>query len=243
LDLRWEVPDDAVDFIGGSELGSVAHWILARWDMKEDTLRSWLDEDDVARRMPAVLRDAWRDGRNKEALRGWLTALAASDEGRSLASVARDGALKRESAFCALLKMSAPSPSCTDAYAEGLRLVGAMDVLWRREGSWHVRDYKITMSDNAPDELYRAQLAFYALVIKLLAERWRLPFDGVDVGLVFLREGGRVDSTRRFSRDGDWTAMTDRIIDAARGAAGGPWIPKRENCRRCPWRVKCPKRG
>ena len=126
--------------------------------------------------------------------------------------------------------------------SSSIRLVGAMDVLWRDGGHWRVRDYKITLSDNAPDELYRAQLAFYALVVKLLAQRWNLPFDGVDVGLIFLREGGRVGSTCFFPRDGDWSAMTDRIVAAARGAACGPWVPKRENCRRCPWRVKCPRR-
>ena len=238
LNLRWETPDDA-DSIGGSELGSVAHWILARWDMKEDTLHSWLDGENVARRMPSVLRDTWRNDRNKEALRGWLTTFAASSEGQSLALAARNGILKRENAFCALLKMSDPCLPHTG----NLRLVGAMDVLWRDEGHWHIRDYKITLSDNAPDELYRAQLAFYALAVKVLAERWNLPFDGVDVGLIFLREGGRVDSTRRFLRDGDWSVMADRIATAARSAATGHWIPRRENCRRCPWRVKCPKRG
>jgi len=204
--------------------------------MNEETLHSWLDGKDIARRIPVVLRDAWRDVRNKEVLRGWLAAFAAAGEGRSLALIARDGALKRESAFCAVLEIP-------ESYTNALRLVGAMDVLWRNEGHWHIRDYKITLADNAPDELYRAQLAFYALAVKILAERQNLPFDEVDVGLIFLREGGRVDSTRSLSQDSDWAAMTDRIMTAARSAAVGPWIPRRENCRRCPWRAKCPKRG
>jgi len=238
LDLRWEIPDSddgAVDAIGGSELGSAAHWILARWDMEEGTLSSWLDGEGIARRMPAVLRDTWRDGKNKEALRAWLSAFAVSGEGRALALAARDGLLRRESAFCAILK--------TPGQVDGIRLAGAMDVLWRNEGHWHIRDYKITLSDNAPDELYRAQLAFYALAVKILAEQRNMPFDDVDVGLIFLREGGLVDSTRSFSRDSDWAAMADRVMTAARGSAVGPWIPRRENCRRCPWRTKCPKRG
>ena len=236
LDLRWEIPDDdASDAIGGSELGSAAHWILARWDMKEATLSSWLDDESVARRMPTVLRDAWRDGRNKEALRGWLSAFAASGEGQSLALAAQEGTLKRESAFCAILK--------PHGQAGGIRLAGAMDVLWRNGGHWHIRDYKITLSDNAPDELYRAQLAFYALAVKILAGQGNMPFDEVDVGLIFLREGGLVDSTRSFSLSSDWATMSERVMTAARGAASGPWIPGRENCRRCPWRVKCPKRG
>jgi hypothetical protein len=117
-----------------------------------------------------------------------------------------------------------------------------MDAVWREEGFWRVRDYKITLSDNAPAELYRAQLAFYALVVKLLTERLSLPFDGVDVGLIFLREGGRLGDTKNFPQNGDWTAIRSQISAAARAAAQGPWVPRREHCRRCPWRLKCPKR-
>jgi len=182
--------------------------------------------------MPTGLRDTWRAARNKEALREWLCAFATSEEGRALASAARDGTLNRESSFRVILKMPGQS----------ICLAGAMDVLWRDGANWHIRDYKITLSDNAPDELYSAQLAFYALAVKNLAARSKLPFDEVDVGLIFLREGGRVDSTRRFSCNSDWGAMTEIVMSAARGAAAGPWIPRLENCRRCPWRLKCPKR-
>jgi hypothetical protein len=124
-----------------------------------------------------------------------------------------------------------------------------------------VRDYKITLSDNAPSELYRAQLAFYALATKLLAERENerdndfsdpdpdtppvpfegVPFEGVDVGLIFLREGGLLGDTRQFRAEDDWAAIRERVLSAARAAAQGPWIPRRDRCRRCPWRARCPK--
>ncbi|MDR1977856.1 MAG: UvrD-helicase domain-containing protein [Synergistaceae bacterium] len=233
LDLRWEIPD--ADAVGGSELGSIAHWILSRWDMREETLHQWLDNPTVELRLAATLRRTWRDAENREALRGWLTAFSLSEEGRSLANAARIGTLRRESPFCVMI----------DA-ANGLstlRLVGATDVLWRDDGFWHVRDYKITLSDNAPAELYRAQLTFYALVVKLLTERSPLPFDGVDVGLIFLREGGRLGDAKSLPQDEDWETLRNQVVAAARAAAQGPWIPRREHCRRCPWRLKCPQRG
>jgi ATP-dependent exoDNAse (exonuclease V) beta subunit len=242
LDLRWEIPDglagDDGSAIGGAELGTLAHWILARWDMRSGTLGDWLDEDapGAARFLPAVLRDVWRNEKNRDALREWLSAFSLSAEGRALAAALRAGSLRREGAFRAALGEA--------------RLVGAVDVLWRDGGLWHVRDYKITLSDNAPAELYQAQLAFYALAVKLMADRENLragaqpvPFEGVDVGLIFLREGGRLGDTRLFRAEDDWAAMREQVTSAARAAAQGPWLPRRDRCRRCPWRAQCPKRN
>ncbi|MDR2175982.1 MAG: UvrD-helicase domain-containing protein [Synergistaceae bacterium] len=240
LDLRWEVPDalDEEEGAGGPEVGTLAHWILARWDMREETLGEWLDEDGprAARLLPAALRGVWKDAKNRDALRGWLAAFSLSEEGRVLAGALKNGVLCREGAFCVTLG--------------GVRLVGATDVLWRDGGLWHVRDYKITLSDSAPAELYRAQLAFYALTTKLLAERGDPAraehserFEGVDVGLIFLREGGLLGDTRRFRAEDDWPAMQEQVLSAARAAAQGPWLPRRDRCRRCPWRARCPKRG
>lgn len=229
LDLRWEMPDGEGDAPGGSLLGTLAHWILAQWNMKEETLGSWLDDPNAALRLPAYLRDTWRENENREALRTWLGDLARSDEGRAVREAAQNDTLRREASFCAL--------------ADDLCLVGAIDALRRDTGGWwSVRDYKITLSDNAPEELYRAQLGFYALVVKLLAEKQELPFEGVDVGLVFLREGGRLGETRHFPRDNDWAGMQKQVWEAARTAAQGPWIPRREHCRFCPWKKDCPER-
>jgi ATP-dependent exoDNAse (exonuclease V) beta subunit len=239
LDLRWEVPD--ADSVGGSELGSIAHWILSRWDMREETLRDWLDNATVELRLSTALRETWRNAENRKALLGWFTDFSRSDEGRSLADAIQKGTLRRESPFCMAIDAANDAPD--EGRGSPVRLVGATDVVWREEGRWHVRDYKITLSDNAPAELYRAQLAFYALVVKLLTERLSLPFDGVDVGLIFLREGGRLGDTKNFPGDGDWAAMQSQIAAVARAAARGPWIPHHERCHRCPWRLKCPKRA
>jgi hypothetical protein len=237
LDLRWEIPDADAGAIGGSELGSIAHWILSRWDMREETLRNWLDNATVEPRLSPALRGTWRNAENREALREWLTGFSRSGEGRSLAEAVQKNTLRRESPFRVTIDATKDIRGSST-----VRLVGATDVMWEEEGFWHVRDYKITLSDNAPAELYHAQLAFYALVVKLLAERPPLPFDGVDVGLIFLREGGRLGDTRNFPQDEDWTAARNQIAAAARAAAQGPWVPRREHCHRCPWRLKCPKR-
>jgi ATP-dependent exoDNAse (exonuclease V) beta subunit len=232
LDLRWEIPD--ADALGGSELGSIAHWILSRWDMREETLRGWLDNATLALRLPPTLRRTWRNSENREALGQWLAGFSRSPEGQSLADAIHEGVLRREKPFCMTL--------ATGNGGSPVRLVGAMDAVWREEGFWHVRDYKITLSDNAPAELYRAQLAFYALVVKLLAGHLSLPFHGVDVGLIFLREGGKLGDMKNFPENGDWTAAQDQVSAAARAAAQGPWVPRHEHCHRCPWRLKCPKR-
>jgi ATP-dependent exoDNAse (exonuclease V) beta subunit len=224
LDPRWEIPDEDDEAVGGSELGSLAHWILARWNLREETLGDWVSEA-LTLRLPPALRDAWRSAKNRRTLSGWLAAFARSDEGRALAEAAGQAAFfRRESAFRVTLSDEEGKTS----------LVGAMDVLWRDSGLWRVRDYKITLSDNAPAELYRAQLAFYALAVKLLTQRRGLPFEGVDVGLIFLREGGRLDDPS----PPDWT--TSQVQEVARAAAQGPWPPNRENCPRCPWRGACP---
>ncbi|MDR1875981.1 MAG: UvrD-helicase domain-containing protein [Synergistaceae bacterium] len=235
LDLRWESPDAPDDVPGGSLLGTLAHHILAGWDMNPESLDAWLDDSATAGRTPAVvlrlpafLRDTWRDARNRATLKSWLGDFSRSGEGQALTEAARNDVLQRESAFCVSLG--------------DLDLVGAIDALWREDGQWHVRDYKITLSDNAPGELYRAQLGFYALVVKLLAEKRELPFEGVDVGLVFLREGGRPGDARSFGKDDDWTTMETQIQAAAQIAAQGPWVPRREHCRFCPWKKGCENR-
>ncbi|GHS95795.1 exodeoxyribonuclease V [Synergistales bacterium] len=243
VDLRWEIPEEHTDgggHVGGSELGLLAHWILARWDMRVETLSKWLGEQStVLQILPSELRDTWRGAKNKKTLEEWLVSFAASGEGHAISSALARGELLRENAFSLPLTM-----------AEGeahIKLVGATDAIWKEGTRWHVRDYKITTQNNAPAELYRSQLAFYALATRLMC-RDDANFGGVDVALVFLREGGEIGERKTFGANGagdelesEFDALRNQVGDAARGAALGPWVPMREHCRSCPWRKKCPK--
>ena len=258
LDLRWEIPDEAVggtgdaENAGGADLGTLAHWILARWPSdcpmpgERDTLSWWLSDPRVPKRLPANLREIWRDPGSREALADWLHRFEDSEAGAEIGGALRTGRARREAGFRVRVGGS------------GLPLVGAMDVIWRSTGAaglWHVRDYKITLPSGAPDELYRSQLAFYALAVRELAERasekdaeggktglTKQKFEAVDVGLIFLREGGLIGSRRSFPRDFEWDGLRARVLEAARGAALGDWPARTDRCRECPWAGNCPGR-
>ena len=72
LDLRWEIPDEAAggtgdaESAGGADLGTLAHWILARWPSdrpmpgERDSLSWWLSDPRVPQRLPANLREIGR---------------------------------------------------------------------------------------------------------------------------------------------------------------------------------------
>ena len=258
LDLRWEIPDEAVggtgdaESVGGADLGTLAHWILARWPSdrpmpgERDALSWWLSDPRVPKRLPANLREIWRDPGSREALADWLHRFKDSEAGAEIGGALRTGRARREAGFRVRVGGS------------GLPLVGAMDVIWRSTGAaglWHVRDYKITLPSGAPDELYRSQLAFYALAVRELAERasekgagggktglTKQNFEAVDVGLIFLREGGLIGSRRSFPRDFEWDGLRSRVLEAARGAALGDWPARTDRCRECPWAGNCPGR-
>ncbi|MDO4787068.1 MAG: UvrD-helicase domain-containing protein [Fretibacterium sp.] len=244
LDLRWEVPDEGVPDpsgapppagSGGAELGTLAHWILARWPSERvrpgerDTLSYWLSDPRVPARLPAGLRDVWRDPAARETLADWLGRFEGSEAGMEIRRALRMDRARREAPF--------------RVRVGGLPLVGAMDVAWRSPdgpGRWRVLDYKITLPEDAPSELYRAQLAFYALVVRELADRRGEPFEEVDVGLVFLREGGRMGHRQAFPRNFGWDGLRARVLAAAQSAALGDWPPRTEHCRECPWAKGCP---
>jgi ATP-dependent exoDNAse (exonuclease V) beta subunit len=237
LDLRWESPDRDLmmedgDNMGGSELGSLAHWILSRWpavdgDCEKD-LERWLCDESTLRRLPSYLRSVWRDPSSKDALRGWLTRFASSEAGLMLRGALVTGA-SREARFRVGL---------TGTPEDGTELIGAMDAAWRGDdGRWHVLDYKITLSRNAPPGLYEAQMDFYALVTREAALHAGLPCSAVDVGLVFLREDSRMEL--RSAGEDDWDMLRNRAVNMASLGTSGPYQPNIGNCAACPWSKGC----
>ncbi len=227
LDLAWEAPRGAAeeDGRGGSDLGSLAHWILARWPSAEGDaeaeLERWLTDPRALRSLPTLLRDVWREEENRNALRPWLLHFAGSEAGVMVRGALPLGA-RREAGF--------------RVEVGGLALSGAMDVVWREGEVWRVLDYKVTLMQNAPEELYSAQLDLYALAARKGAELAGEPCSRVEAGLVFLREG----SPLRMRRVEDWEAIEGRVRAAARLGAVRDLPPREEHCPRCPWRSSCP---
>ena len=104
-----------------------------------------------------------------------------------------------------------------------------MDVFWKDNTGCHIRDWKITAEDDAPQELYAAQLEFYA------AACWAVyPGSRADTGLIYLRSPGRQMSAGTVNK---WEEIHARIREAAETASAGG--TRRGDCARCPFAANC----
>ena len=213
--LSWEMTDKDFEreekFIGGAALGSLAHWILARWPVNENfesELDYYLNDREMLSRLPITFRNAWRDKNAKSELEAWLKNFALSDLGKLL----RNENVEREHRFMIRLN-------------EHTSLAGAIDALHNNT----VIDYKITSIDNAPSKLYESQLDFYALAAHELTGH-----DEIKTTTVFLREGvfsGRVCN--------NFEEIRARVLNAAETCASGSFAPNREHCGKCPFKKGC----
>ena len=216
--LTWEDPaekaDDFDGYTGGAELGSIAHWILARWPEGEDyeaKLDYYLHDKAVLSQLPGHLRSAWRkNDKDKDSpLREWLMKFAESETGKMLMSRTD---IQREKAFRLPL-------------SESTSLAGAIDAVFEN----NIIDYKITSIDRTPPGLYESQLDFYALVI-----HEQTGAETVNTTIAFLREGKT--ETRVIT---DFEGIRDRVITAAEECACGDYPPKHEHCGLCPFKKGC----
>lgn len=227
LELAWELPSS--EEFGGADLGSLAHWVLARWDFTAPALDRYLGPT-LPPRLPPRLRAAWNDKAERTALRRWLTVTAEGAAGRKLAALAAEGSLQREIPFRVPLR-------------DGPLLTGAMDALWREEGRVFIRDYKITAGDenlNAGEEpswkfLYGAQLLFYGCAARSVFGEAE-----TDIRLIRLRTG---EEGAPVMPEDSWQAVEEDIRSTALRAAQGPFPPRTDRCRRCFYRMDCPFRG
>ncbi|MDR1944206.1 MAG: UvrD-helicase domain-containing protein [Synergistaceae bacterium] len=225
-ELKWR--SEPGDGRGGADLGSLAHWVISIWDMSHGGLEPLLPEnlppDGADSRMPAFLRPTFAIKRNREVLREWLGKFAATDECEELRELISRGLLHRERAFSV-------------SYS-GARLTGSVDLFWEDGNGRHVRDWKITPSESAPDELYREQVNFYSLACR---DRERnKPFDA---GLVYLRpDKDRGPMFEVWSVD-DWGPIERNISKVLKDAASGPYNPAAHRCPRCPFRSFCTASG
>ncbi|MBL3539824.1 exodeoxyribonuclease V subunit beta [Aminivibrio sp.] len=227
LELAWELPSS--EEFGGADLGSLAHWVLARWNFTVPGLDRFLGPT-IPSRLPPRLRAAWNDEGGRAALREWLTITAEGAAGRKLAALAADGGLQREIPFRVPLR-------------DGPLLTGAMDVLWREGDRLFIRDYKITAGDeslNAREEpswkfLYDSQLLFYACAARAVFGEAE-----TDIRLIRLRTG---EEGEPVVPEGSWQTVEEDIRSTALTAAQGPFPPRTDRCRRCFYRLDCPFRG
>lgn len=147
LPLDWENYADADTVSLGSDVGSIAHWILARWDFSSNIP----DEKNILR-LPPRLRGAFRElyrSRNIEILKKWLADLSASKTGKFLHALNAEKKLERERSFKVKLG--------------NLRLVGSVDLFWEDEDGLHVRDWK---TSSKLENLYENQILFYAVALQ-----------------------------------------------------------------------------
>ena len=223
-DLKWELPGE--DGSGGADLGSLAHWVLRKWDFRVETINDFLPVEEGAGAdskigIPAYLLPEWRKAGSRRILCSWLERLAVSDTGRELRTQFENGNLRREVPF--RIKMEG-----------GPLLTGSMDVLWETDGGVRIRDYKITAIDKAPEELYANQLRFYGWT-------WHLAYGQqdmeIEMKLIHLREG--IETEGIGLPPGGLEEIGEDIRMVARLAAHGPFKPERSKCRHCPFRKDC----
>ena len=212
IELSWEITDKDYDYAGGAELGSLAHWILARWpkfesENFENELEYYLNDREVLLKLPAHTRIAWRDKNKKASLKNWLINFASSDLGVILRHK-KD--VKREYRFNIRLNKEISMAGAIDAFYDNILI-----------------DYKITSVDNAPKELYKSQLDFYALALHELTG-----YEEINTITAFLREGVFIEKVCN-----NFDEIKSRVLNASEVCASGPFEPDLGNCVSCPFKI------
>ena len=225
---QWTSGSTAADNSpGGASFGSTAHWILSRWNFTDEDYRRILALEDG--HLQPEFRSVWRDPAARSDLESFLARFHTADGEKLLARMRAAfsaDALHREMPF---------KVSCGD-----FDLVGIADVLWTENGPDGrpvrvcIRDYKTTkVSGTAADgwsqKLYRQQLRFYALALRLGHPGYAgLEFD---LALWNLRLGTET-KVQPLNSDGE-KAMLAALKKQSREAVSGPW-PVAEDCTGCP---------
>lgn len=222
LTLSWDLNDREFDddndgnenFTGGADLGSLAHWILARWPVNENfesELEYYLNDREMILRLPPQLRETWRDRKNKTALSEWLMKFASGKTGLELIN---NKDVKREYRFSVRL----------DDKNKTL-MAGAIDAFYGN----NLIDYKLTSINDAPAGLYESQLDFYALALHELTG-----LDEINTTTVFLRDG---ICRERVCKNFD--EIKAEISKASVTCACGNLEPEYKHCSSCPFRKGC----
>ena len=221
---------------GGSDFGSLTHWLLARWDFRAESLVRWLPfsregqgYEAVMRRLPVELRDEFASGAKRREIRELLQRYAQSEECSLFAELA-----SAESPVKLFREMPFRVPD------RGTVLVGATDLFWRDDSGLHLRDWKSSSEEYAPSYYYERQLEFYAYALHRFFE----PRGGVipiDSAVIYLRSQDNERKIRLYGTE-DFKAVGGLIEAAAIEALSGNFVGKKERCAACPWRTDCEAR-
>ncbi|MBR0315871.1 MAG: UvrD-helicase domain-containing protein [Synergistaceae bacterium] len=226
VELSWDNSEMNIDFnngenenenfVGGAELGNLAHWILSKWPINENyesELEYYLNDREIISKLPGKLRKIWRNKNSKITLREWLLNFANGELGQKLIKLGKN--IKREYHFRVKLN--------------DISLAGAMDGFYEN----NIIDYKITPIDKAPSTIYDSQMDFYAFSAHELTG-----CESVNIVTVYLRDN---KITKRVCNNFD--EIKTRILKACETCATGFCEAKFENCNSCPFKRGCVKFG
>ncbi len=220
---------------GGSEFGSLAHWILSKWDFSSETIDVWLPIDEAGyektlKKVPYEIRNEFRSSASRNEIQRILLSFAESEEGRLLSRMASGkGPVKlwRETPF--------------RVFDRDLLLVGSTDIFWEDNEYVRLRDWKTTTEETAPGEYYEEQLKFYAYALHVYRKEQGLTDKETEIGINYLRSSR--ESVKRLRISPEMLAETgSKIHQTAVSALSGDFEPKNERCSVCPWRDICSKK-
>ena len=220
---------------GGAEFGSLAHWVLSKWDFLPDSLCEWLPDNEVVSErilntVPYEVRGEFRSQLSRKAIRSMLFEYGMSPEGKRLASMASEKSsvtLSRETPFRVL---------------DGdLLMVGSTDIFWEDGEVLHLRDWKTTLEDDSPDLYYEEQLKFYAYAMNVFRKEKGLEEKIIETGINYLRGAPYNKST--VSMTAEMISQTgEKIHETAVRALSDNFEPVIEHCLKCPWSNICSKK-
>ena len=227
-ELEWsalEIEENEIDFerdnnfVGGADLGSLAHWILARWPINnnyESELDYYLNDRSILDLLPVDLRAVWRDKSVKKFLSECLINFASSPYGSKIISAGKN--IQREKKF--------------RLNFEGIILTGSIDALYKNpDGEFEILDYKTSSQNNAPLEIYKNQLEFYAFAVHKIFNT-----DKIKPVIIFLRDDKKffsVNISHSFAEIGE------RIKNFARSCSGDLITPAYNKCSKCAYSGGC----
>jgi len=219
---------------GGSEFGSLAHWVLSKWDFDPDTLASWVPQGNdkntleiALKKLPWNLRDEFRSARSRNEIMKILEDYSKTEEAHVLSDLAKgEGAvlLSRETPF--------------RVQDRDLLLVGSTDIYWEDEDHIHLRDWKTTTEETAPGEYYEEQLKFYAYSLYVYRKEKRLPPKTIDIGINYLRKPSYIKKRVVISAS-LIELIGDNIHRSAVSALSNNFAASDEHCIKCPWADIC----